>query len=288
MMERSAVNHERTKTLCTWGARDTDLLREREISKHHNFKIKFLLIWLKRGKENLKMSVKNALLIWCWIICLTICPSALAVSVQQQRMKQTRETLEHSNTEKNSFSPYVVWLKSWGNIIGSANEDLWEDNAFNTWHEEKCECVCVCVCVCRDLDERLKLTALQTVSVCEEQNTTGDMLQRISSASVLPNNSTTHTHTHTLLPDNSPAFFHSNYLLVHLSCHKSVYTECVHSGGARGVSRVALDIWLATPGATPIINMLFNFLCLIILKEAFILAVNSRMRCVWCPALRIV
>ncbi len=39
------------------------------------------------------------------------------------------------------------------------------------------------------------------------------------------------------------------------------------SGGARGVSRVALDIGSATLGATPKINMLrFNFLCLIVLK----------------------
>ncbi len=66
-----------------------------------------------------------------------------------------------------------------------------------------------------------------------------------------------------------------------------VYCSC----GARGVSRVALDtpdIWSVTP---KMYMLLFNFLCLIVLKEAFILAVNSRMqvmRCVRCPASRFI
>ncbi len=66
-----------------------------------------------------------------------------------------------------------------------------------------------------------------------------------------------------------------------------VYCSC----GARGVSRVALDtpdIWSVTP---KMYMLLFHFLCLIVLKEAFILAVNSRMqvmRCVRCPASRFI
>lgn len=140
----------------------------------------------------------------------------------------TQTSLKTSDCGKNYFSScsFTEVTRQMLNILCK-----WRSQCFKhmTWSRRQ-----VCVCVCRELGKAEVKLHYRRDSVCEVQRTTGEMLQRITSATVLPNNSPTHTHTHTpawqqhtLLPNNSPTFFHSNYLLVLLS--SAWVHECVFS-----------------------------------------------------------